>query len=141
MEAVLRRGLLALWGIWFGVVTLSNTGDLLKTLSLLPESFGFTSNNFELVSRATGLGRGVNLFLFTGIIVWETAAVGAFVWAAWKRPRSLLPFAVAMFLFQAFMIGDELSRTYGPQGMHIRLFVALGATLLVTRLGADPEGR
>ncbi len=141
MERALRRVLLGLWALWFFIVTATNACDLLKSVGVLGGSFGFVSNNLEMISRATGMGVAFNRVLFAGVIVWEATAAVGFAWAAVRRPRSLMPFAAALSLFLTFMIGDELCRTYGPQGMHIRLFVALAATLFLTRLRPDPAQR
>jgi hypothetical protein len=139
MEHLLRRTLLAAWAVWFAIVTASNMGDLLKSFGFVGQGFWFTSNNLELISRATGAGVGFNRFLFVGVILWEAAASSALAWAFLRRPGSLLPFYIAMTLFLAFMIGDEITRTYGPQGMHIRIFVALGMSVWLTRLEVRRE--
>ena len=130
---MLPRCLLGGWALWFAIVATTNLCDLLRAVGVLAPSFGFASGNLELIAHATHAGAGFNRVLFVGVIAWEAAAAAFMAWASWRRPASPLPFVVAMTLFLSFMISDELTLSYGAQGAHAHLFIALGVTLLVTR--------
>jgi hypothetical protein len=138
-----RLVVLFFWSFWLSVVTASNVTNALRAAHLLPTSFAFASSNFELIEAATAIyhtPRAVVWILFLGVIAWEAAAAGLF-WRALARARAggddarapALAFAAALGLFGAFMVADELLINYAIQATHMRAFVALGVSWLVTR--------
>jgi sterol desaturase/sphingolipid hydroxylase (fatty acid hydroxylase superfamily) len=156
-RAALARLIVGFWAAWFTLVFLTNLCDALKALGLVGEEWKFASGNWAFVVKTTGIYRvpaplvGV---LFAGVVAWE--ALSALL--MWSAVRSLggppegsrmgavdRAFTVALGLFAAFALADELFIAYHVEGTHLQVFLALLASLLAVRLlpdaGTAPRGR
>ena len=148
---LLKRLLLLFWAVWFSVVFLSNLGDGMKALSLLPESWLFASGNFKFIQETTsqyGTPNWLNEIMFAGVIIWEGIAALLFWWAGWTfRGKGVgntvvyCAFSVSILLWGAFLVADEIFIAYAVAGTHLRLFVAHLVTLMAIELlpEADSE--
>ena len=143
MSRAPRLVVLLFWSLWLSVVTASNVTNALRAAHVLPTGFAFASSTCELIEASTAIyhaPRAIVWLLFLGVIAWEAAAAGLF-WRALLRARAggddekavALAFAAALGLFAAFMVADELLISYAIQATHMRAFVALGVSWLVTR--------
>jgi hypothetical protein len=151
VEARLRSLVLLFWALWLSAVTASNVTNALRVARVLPQGFAFASSNFELVETTTAIyhaPRPLVWLLFAGVVAWEATAAALF-WRALAGARQQPPpepaqhaalsaalasaFAVAIGLFAAFMVADELLIAYPLQGGHMRAFTALCVSFLVVR--------
>jgi hypothetical protein len=137
----LKLGLLSFWTAWLAIVFFTNLCSGLKALGILPETWKFASQNFRAVAGATSIyhaPRWVPGFLFTGVIVWQLAAALLFGWAfvssvkaaslAWAPVHAA--FTMALALWAAFMIADEICKQYDTQSSHVSFFTAQLMTLV-----------
>ena len=138
---MLRAGILGFWALWLTIVTASNITNGLRVAEVLPSNFPFASANFQLIEGATaiyGTPASVVWVLFVGVILWEGLAAGLFFRAArsfWASGEfDVAPFVAAMGLFACFMLADELLIAYPMQATHMRIFIALGVSLLILRV-------
>ncbi len=145
----LKRCLLAFWAIWFSIVCATNVVDLLNGSNILVPPWRFASGNWDFVQLTTARYQPppwLNLVLFAGVIAWEGLAALLFA-LAWLIARgrvsaaqaSYPAFVVSLPLWAAFMIADEICIAYQVEATHLRIFIALLATLLVIQL--VPERR
>jgi hypothetical protein len=145
LALVLKRMLLAMWAIWLTVVFTTNLMDGLKTISVLGEAWPFASGNFRFLEDTTiryNTPVWLSGVLFLGVIVWEGTAAVLFWIACWtfRRPGSqgrrwlYAAFTMALSLWLALAIADEVFIAYAVEGTHIRLFTAQIATLLAIEL-------
>lgn len=144
----LKRLLLFLWAVWLNVVFLSNLADAGKGLGLLGESWAFASGNGKLIQETTArykIPPAINALLFAGVILWEGAAALLFWRAGWSyrgrnasRRAVYLAFTVALLLWGAFVVADEVFIAYQLESVHLGLLVAYLMTLLAVDL--LPEG-
>ena len=137
--------LLGFWTLWFALVAASNLADLAQSLGWLPPSWRFASGNYALLTKTTAvysLPGWANRALFMCVIVWELAAMcllaRALTAACGERLSARLldrAFAVSAGLFAAFALADELLIAFatGLEATHVRILVALLATLIVIR--------
>ena len=141
---LLVRLLLGFWSAWFGLVTLTNVTDGLKTTGFLPETWRLASGNYGLMLNVTSIydiPHALVAAMFVGIIVWELLAAVLFGLACFKLGRSGETAAVdravvtGVALFAAFVLADEVFIAFptGIEGTHLRILVAQLATWLVLR--------
>ena len=149
---VLSRGILLLWSLWLSVVFSSNFCDALQQAGILPGSWRFVSGNFALVLQTIeiyGLPRGLAVLLFAGVLVAQLAAAILF-WRAFidreatstsYHPKVMGAFSVAIGLFGAFLVGDELFIVYarlpGLVTTHLLVLAALLLSLLTVSVLVD----
>jgi hypothetical protein len=153
----LERLIVGFWASWFTLVFLTNLCDGLKVLGLVGENWKFASGNWALLVETTGIYRvptPLVVVLFAGVVAWEGLAA-LLMWSA-LGARGGPPeasrgsavdraFTVALGLFAAFALADELFIAYHVEGTHLQVFLALLASLLAVRLlpgeGTAPRGR
>jgi hypothetical protein len=139
-----KRLLLLFWAVWFTIVCLSNVADATKGLGLLDGSWAFASGNWQAVKDATAryaVAEWLNAVLFAGVILWEGAAAVLF-WQAGltfqgrsSRGKAAYRAAtIAILLWCAFLVADEVFIIYALAGTHMRLLVATLATLIAIEL-------
>jgi hypothetical protein len=141
----LKRGVLAFWGLWLTIVTATNVTDLLQTIGVLGTDWRWVSGNYALVAKALelyALPAGIVRLIFGTVIVWE-GATAALLWyaAAAYRGRegpglraAYLALGVALALWGAFQVMEELTFQYAFEAVHRDLFTGTLATLLVIAL-------
>ncbi len=147
----LKVALLASWAVWLTVVLVTNLMDAAKALHLLRPEWPFASGNYAFLTHVTGkydTPEWVNGVLFAGVIAWEAAATALF-WAACLTHRGRrgvmvrhAAFVVALGLWMAFAVADEVFIAYDVERAHVQLFIAQLATLLAVELlpeGPPPE--
>ena len=138
----LQRLILGFWAGWYLLIVASNVCDAARALGWLPAGWRFTSGNLDAVRRATaiyGLGESLVAILFAAVVLWEFAALVAFVAAALRQGRTGdgwsaagRAFLVSLGLWAAFILADELFVTFptGIEGTHLRIFTAQLVSLL-----------
>lgn len=147
----IKRILLVFWASWLTVVATTNIFDALKTIGMLPDSFRFVSGNWAWINQTMDpldVSRGLQVFLFVGVIAWESVAAILFFWAALTfrgRPLSqekatLWACGVNLALWAAFQVLDEVFLAYQPEAVHRAIFISQIATILALHLlpAADP---
>jgi len=144
-----KRVILVFWAAWFTIVFLTNLFDALKALGIVGEGWTFASGNWAFMVKTTAiyhLPTSAVALLFAGVLAWECLAaismwlvVGARCHAPDRRsaPAVYRAFAVALGLFGAFMIADEIFIAYPVEGTHLRIFVTLLVSLLAVCLLPD----
>lgn len=138
---LLKLGLLFFWTAWLAIVFITNLCSGLKALGLLPKTWKFASQNFRAVASAVSgfhAPSWVPGFLFTGVIVWQLAATLLFGWAlassvkvgslVWAPTHAA--FAIALALWAAFMVADEICKQYDTESSHASFFTAQLLTLV-----------
>lgn len=149
----IQRSILLFWAIWFGVVTSTNVCDALVAMGLLPPDWPYASGNFGLIAQVTSRYSPPSFLLgalFAGVIAWEGLACGLFLraWSAWRvaadrgRAAARLAYALAIALWAAFLIVDELFIAYDVSGTHLNLFIAhvVCLTALALAGGSSDDG-
>lgn len=131
---VIRTGIVAFWAIWFLIVTATNACDILKAIQILPQDWSFASGNYQFMQSVTGryhLPVSVTRFLFLGVVCWEGLASVMFWRAVFSTRNSnageqsvRTAFAIALGLWAAFVIADEVFIAYSVEGTHVQLFIA-----------------
>lgn len=129
----LKWGVLAFWTLWFGLVTLTNLLDALKTAGALPQGWSLASGNLASLRAAVsvhGLGRRSAGFLFAGVIVWQAGCCALLARAAYRSVSHQvldmaainLAFAAALGLWAAFMLAEEIFLQYERLDFHLLLW-------------------
>ena len=137
----LKLALLFFWAAWFSIVFLTNLFGGLKAVRILPQSWKFSSRNYEAVQKAVAAYRAPSWLpglLFTGVIVWQLSAAALYAWAfASSLNTGTLAgglvnaaFALGLGLWAAFMIADEITLKYEYERSHELLFIAQLVTLV-----------
>ena len=146
----MKAVLLLIWAVWFGVVTLTNLGDGLKQLGMLPPGFSFASGNFAFMQTVTAVHRTpafLVALMFVGVIVWEGVATVLFFRAFAKlraantdaKAAATLAFTVSAAFWGAMMISSELFISYDVEATHLRLLIASLVSFLVITHTLEPE--
>jgi hypothetical protein len=145
MVVALKRGVLAFWALWLTIVTATNMTDLLQTIGVLGADWRWVSGNYALVAKALelyALPAGIVLLIFGTVIVLE-GATAALLWCAAAAYRgregpglqaAYLALGVALALWGAFQVMEELTFQYAFEAVHRDLFTGTLATLLVIAL-------
>jgi hypothetical protein len=142
---VLKRALLAFWAVWLTVVLATNVLDAGKALGALGPGWAFASGNYAFLAETTaryGTPRWLNGLLFGGVIAWQGTAVVLFWLACWRAREGIFrarrvryaAFTVALLLWGAFLVADEVFIAYAVAATHLRLFTAQLVTLLAIEL-------
>lgn len=113
----IKEGILLLWGLWLGTVTLLNVLDAVKTAGGLPAGWRFHSHNFEGLVQAT---RTYNTplplvwVMYAVVIVWEGLAATLLLRAGlnFSAPAAHLAFFVSLALWGAFILMNEVYLTF-----------------------------
>lgn len=118
----------------------SNSGDALKKLGVLGQSFPFVSGNYALVYRVTriyGVPSAAVAVLFAGVLVWEIATAACFWRAFFSSGRDMRQaaavttgFALGLGLWAAFILLDEILIAYEIPGLETTHLALLSAQLL-----------
>ncbi|HWV84237.1 MAG TPA: hypothetical protein VNZ62_02225 [Capillimicrobium sp.] len=135
-----RAILLGAWATYLSLVCLTNTADALRALDVLGDGFAFASGNWELVRETTGVydtPTAIDAILFGGVIGWEASAAVLFWLALAGRVPVMLAATVALGLWAAFIVADEVFLAYPIEGTHWRLLIALVVSVLALRLLPD----
>ena len=148
---ILKRLIVLFWAAWFTLVCLTNLFDGLKALGIVGERWVFASGNWAFMIATTKNYQPPMLLvamMFSGVIAWEGLSA-LLMWRAFGAlggapdHRSVTAtaraFTVAIALFGAFMLADEFFIAYVVEGTHLRIFLALLASLLALRLLPDGE--
>ena len=134
--AALARGLLLFWALWLSVVTASNAVDALQAAGVLAPGSTFASGNFALVAETLtiySLPQACAAVLFALVLLLEGAASALFGRAALdpQPPKVIAAFLVAIGLFCAFLVFDEVLLVYRRfPNLETTHFTVLGALLL-----------
>ena len=137
----LKSGVLLFWAAWFTLVAATDVVDALKAARLVPAGFTFASNNWELMLKVTSQHAtpvAVAGVLFLGAIAWEALAASLF-WRAWAAGGrgGLAAFTVALALFAAFVLADEIFIAHTLEATHLRLLAVQLLSVLALRLLPD----
>ncbi len=140
----LQRGILLFWSVWFLIVCLTNLFDAFVTFNLLPFDWPAVSNNYLLIEKSTSiydLPGWVNHLFFLSIIAWEGICsilffriFFRFPSAETEDPSTLYEaFGAAFALFCSFILACELFIVYEVEAAHVRILIALLASILFVR--------
>jgi hypothetical protein len=140
----LQRGILLFWSLWFFIVCLTNLFDVLVTFQILPFDWPAVSNNYLLIEKSTSIyhfPHWMNDLLFFIIIAWEGICSILFFRAFLQfRPDhsqedTILyeAFGAALALFCAFILACEVFVVYDIESAHLRILIALLASILFVR--------
>ena len=123
--------------LWYTIVFLSNTLDLFKELSVLPESFAFHSGNFGLIEKVTavhGFPHSLNIGLLIGVILFE-GLVGFLFWRLFFQlktdldkggPQIQLTYFLGITLWGLFLVFDEIFlvyRVFNGEVLHFTILI------------------
>ncbi len=145
MINIIKTGLVFFWSLWLTIVFLTNLFEGLQHLRVVPESWKFVSQNYEMIQKTVAIYHPpawLAGLLFLGVLAWQGLAL-ALLWTAFARlafsgmaalSQVDTAFAVLLALFGAFMIADEIFRAYDNQAGHMQIFIAQLATLLAVHL-------
>jgi len=131
----IQKIVLLFWSTYFTLISLTNSLDALKALGVIPQSFTFTSGNFDFVVQTTaphGVPMFANAIMFAGVILLEISSAVLF-WRAFRNreERNLYPaFAVGLILFAGFVVSDEIFISYPIEATHMRIFLGLLVSLI-----------
>ena len=138
----MKAVLLLFWAVWFSVVTLTNVGDALKHLGVLPAGFSFASGNFAFLQTVTAIHHTpvfLVALMFAGVILWEGLAAVLF-YRAFAKDRAAsadasstttLAFTVSAAFWGAMMIASEAFISYDVEATHMRLLIASLVSFIV----------
>ena len=134
----LKSGVLLFWAAWFTIVLLTNVCDALKAGRVLPAGFTLRSGNWELMLKITAVHAtpvAIVGLMFLGVIVWEALA-GLLFWRAWAAGGrgGVVAFVVALALWAAFVLADEVFMAYTIEAAHLRLLGLQLLSVLALRL-------
>ncbi len=140
-----KTGLVLFWAVWLAIVFLTNLFEGLKSLGILPQSWKFASQNYQMIQNTIKIytpPHWLATVLFGGVVLWQAAAVflmaSAFIQMLLHPAGALgwvdTAFAVSIALWAAFMISDEIFCAYDNQTNHILLMIAQLAALLSIHL-------
>ena len=136
----LKFGLLGLWAGWFTLVALTNVFDALKAARLLPRQWRFASDNYRRVRDAVAVydaTASLAGWLYAGVIGWQIVAA-ALLWRALVSSAAAgallvgavnLAFTVALAMWAAFLLSEEIFQQYRTEGKHLLFFIAQLLTL------------
>lgn len=149
---LIKQGIVVLWALWLSTVVILNGLDALKGARLLPVGWRVHSHNLETLFRVTRIydtPRSVVWLLFAGAIVWEATAA-MLLWRAGLMspaqeaflPAATLAFAVALAMWGAFILMNEVFLTFVVEGQggysiaatHRSLFGVFLVSLLAVHL-------
>lgn len=136
----LKFGLLGLWAGWFTLVALTNVFDALKVARLLPRHWRFASDNYRRVRDAVAVYDApapLAGLLYAGVIFWQLVAatllwyalVGSLAADALLTGAVNLAFAVALAMWAAFLLLEEVFQQYRTEGKHLLFFIGQLLTL------------
>lgn len=139
-----QRVIVGAWALWYSVVISTNATDILKTWGVLPETFGWVSNNYNYFVGGSGM-EGAMLYpvigLFLGGYAWEVATT-ALLWRALvvslRSPERMTgaaraAFTLALGFWGTFMVLTEVSVAKTPP-LYLELFTGLAASLVAVEL-------
>ncbi|WP_424952500.1 hypothetical protein [Deinococcus sp.] len=134
----IKVGVLLLWGVWLGIVTLLNVLDALKEAGQLPAGWRFYSHNYEGIVQATRIydtPLWMCRVMYAVVTLWEGAATVLLLRAAlhFSPAAADLAFFVSLALWGAFMVINEVFLTflvetgggYSTAATHRSLFTSL----------------
>ncbi|MEJ2346962.1 MAG: hypothetical protein P8076_15110 [Gammaproteobacteria bacterium] len=136
---------MALWAGWYSLVVITNAADALKALAILPADWPLASQNFRRIREATAVYNAppwLDAVLFAGVIIWQSAGAVLF-WLALAHsvaghgvdfPHTNLAFTVALALWGAFILAEEIFKQYRAESSHLLLFLAQLLSLLALHL-------
>ncbi len=141
----LKTGILFFWGLWFGIVFLSNLIDLLNVHYGVMINFKFDSGNYQAVEKVISIYNTPNyiltlLFHFNIIIQGVTAFLFLIAAVSFYRLKPYswkfvnLAFAISIALWGVFMIMEEVFIAYQFEPTHMRLGMFEMISLLMFHL-------
>ncbi len=144
----LKLGLLVMWTAWFSLVVFTNAFDALKMLGVLPQRWRFASQNFQQLRDAVAVYSAPSWLagvLYAGVIAWQLV-IAAFMWRALLASAAAgqlalaaidAAFFLALGLWAAFLLAEEIFKQYQTESKHILLFMAQLLTLSALHLLPD----
>ncbi len=133
----IKRGIVAFWAIWTGIVFSTNVFDGLKAADVLGDGWSYASGNWGYMLDVTSVHDTPTVVvgvLFVGVLVWEFAATVLFVRAytvvddigdeaAGPNPVTVA-FFISLALWAAFMLASEIFVAYEAEATHRRIFTS-----------------
>jgi len=141
MLTLIRRGIILFWAVWYSLVFSSDAINLLQHLHVIPTSWTFSSNNYDLVAghiATYGIhSTTVALLLFGIIVVWVLTNAMLFWRAVFTfneenaHKAVYLAFIASMGLYATFILSDEIFIKYQIEHWHDVQFGFLLITFFV----------
>ncbi|SLM46811.1 conserved membrane protein of unknown function [Nitrospira japonica] len=130
-----KLGLLSFWGLWFASACSTNLCDGFRTWGIFHRTWPFASGNFKNLTDAIQVWSPpwwLSWLLFSAVVSWQLLAALLFGWAVlsslMKGSMDLAiinsAFTVALGLWVAFMLVDEILKQYDTEHNHILFFMA-----------------
>ena len=141
----LKLGLLAFWNLWYVIAVTTNLCEGFEELRIFPNTWRFASGNLRAITEATSKyspSCRLPQLLFFGVLCWQLAAVFLFAAAivASVMAGSLhseavnAAFFVALGLWSAFMLADEILKQYDVEHSHVLFFMDQLLTLVALHM-------
>jgi len=141
----LKLGLLAFWNLWYVIAVTTNLCEGFEELRIFPKTWRFASGNLRAITEATNKyspSCRLPRLLFFGVLCWQLAVVFLFAAAivASMLAGSLhseavhAAFLVALGLWSAFMLADEILKQYDVEHSHVLFFLAQLLTLVALHM-------
>lgn len=141
----LKIGILLFWALWFSFATTTNFIDLLNQFSLLSGNWKFISHNYSLVKGIMSIYVTPDYAITLSFILILIAefTISCTFWLALFRFNASKPntlpylntaFTLSIFLWVAFLVGEEIFIAYAFEGTHLNLLVAELISLMAIRL-------
>jgi len=130
-----KLGLLAFWGLWFMSACITNLCDSFRVGGILNKTWPFASGNFKSLTDAMQVWSPPRWFpwlLFLGVVCWQFLAAlwfgRAVISSVMKGSMDLdiinSAFTLALGLWVAFMLADEILKQYDTEHNHMLFFMA-----------------
>lgn len=125
---------IAVWAMYFTMISITNGFDALKALDVLGDGFDFASGNWALMQETVaiyGTPDWLTAILFAGAIALEVI-VAVICWRALAARVADSPIAAAasraaltgaLVVWGSFIFMSEVFIAFGVEATHVRLFV------------------
>ena len=136
--------ILLFWSLYFSLIFITNSIDLLKHFGIIPKWWKFTSGNYSFLKRVTSeykLSANTLIPAFAFVLLLELSAAVYFwkviiVPAGWIFDSVYVPFSIGLVMFGGFVILDEVFLSFLAEENHFRIFNALLLSLIFIRLSS-----
>lgn len=117
----IQHGIILFWALWFSLVFTSDFTNFLQKIRFLPETFTFSSKNYDLVGKSLstyGIQHPrLTLWLFSIVTVWAFLTAISF-WIAFFASKSIgiyisyFSFLLSLSMSACFMLWHEIFLQY-----------------------------
>lgn len=118
------------WGLWFLIVSLTDTVDLLQNMGFIANTIPYTSKNFAFLTKFTSiydLSPALNWVIFSGIFVWTwftTVLFGLWLFKGRELRAGIRAMVVGIAMTLFFILADEIFINYETEHGHLLRLIA-----------------